>query len=358
MISRRSYGESQGRNETLMINEWRKVALGDLMDIEHGYAFKGQFIHDEPQDHEDILLTPGNFAIGGGFKGDKFKYYKGETPEAFVLNPGDLLVTMTDLSKESDTLGYPALVPSRRDTRRYLHNQRLGKINPKRTDDLDIRYLYYVLCSRDYRNEILASSTGTTVKHTSPERIREYHFFLPPKDEQQAIAHVLGTLDDKIELNRRMNQTLEEMARAIFQDWFVDFGPTRAKMEGKEPYLPPELWDLFPDQLVDSEHGEIPEGWEEKPLSELSSLNPESWSKSSLPENIEYVDLANTKWGAITSTQHFSREFAPSRARRVLREGDTIVGIVRPGNGSYSLVGRNDLTGSTGFAVLRPLEGV
>ena len=67
--------------------------------------------------------------------------------------------------------------------------------------------------------------------------------------EQQAIAHVLGTLDDKIELNRRMNRTLEEMARAIFQDWFADFGPTKAKMERQEPYLPPELWDLFPDQL-------------------------------------------------------------------------------------------------------------
>ena len=82
-----------------------------------------------------------------------------------------------------------------------------------------------------------------------------------PADEQRAIAHILGTLDDKIALNWRMNQTLEEMARAIFQDWFVDFGPVRAKLEGREPYLPRELWDLFPDRLVDSELGEIPEGW-------------------------------------------------------------------------------------------------
>ena len=69
--------------------------------------------------------------------------------------------------------------------------------------------------------------------------------------EQRAIAHILGTLDDKIELNRRMNATLETMARAIFKDWFVDFGPTRAKAEGRAPYLPPELWDLFPDALDD-----------------------------------------------------------------------------------------------------------
>ena len=177
---------------------------------------------------------------------------------------------MTDLSKESDTLGYPALVPSRADKRRYLHNQRLGKIKLKGTNNVEIRYLYYVLCSRDYRNEILASSTGTTVKHTSPERIKQYRFLMPAKGEQRAIAHILGTLDGRIELNRRMNQSLEEMARAIFQDWFVDFGPVRAKLEGREPYLPPELWDLFPDRLVDSELGEIPAGWEVKALDEIA----------------------------------------------------------------------------------------
>ena len=83
---------------------------------------------------------------------------------------------------------------------------------------------------------------------------------LPPLAEQKAIAHVLGTLDDKIEFNRRMNRTLEAMARALFQDWFVDFGPTRAKMEGQEPHLPPELWGQFPNQLVDSELGRYRRG--------------------------------------------------------------------------------------------------
>ena len=90
--------------------------------------------------------------------------------------------------------------------------------------------------------------------------LRSIEIPIPPLPEQQAIAHALGTLDDKIELNRRMNRTLEEMARAIFKDWFVDFGPTRAKIEGQEPYLPPELWDLFPDQLVDSGTGGDPRG--------------------------------------------------------------------------------------------------
>ncbi len=184
----------------------------------------------------------------------------------------------------------------------------------------------------------------------------------PPLPTQRAIAHILGTLDDKIELNRRMNETLEEMARALFKSWFVDFEPVRAKMEGRWrrgeslPGLPADLYDLFPDRLVDSELGEVPEGWGVRGLREISNLNPESWSRANSPDRVEYVDLANTKWGVIESTQHFLWKDAPSRARRVLRHGDTIVGTVRPGNGSYSLIGHDGLTGSTGFAVLRPLH--
>ena len=250
--------------------EWREVTLSDLIDIKHGFAFKGSSIHDDPQG--DILLTPGNFAIGGGFKGDKFKYYDGPIPEEFVLGEGDLLVSMTDLSKQSDTLGYPALVPSRPDGRRYLHNQRLGKISLKETGEAFARYIYYLLCGTEYRSEVLASATGTTVKHTSPERIKQFRFILPPLSEQRAIAHVLGTLNDKIEMNRRMNETLEAMARALFKSWFVDFEPpVRAKMEGRwrrgESLLGLPCRSLRPLLRTASwtrSLGEIPEGWEVK----------------------------------------------------------------------------------------------
>ena len=255
------------------LNRWREVTLGDLIDIKHGYAFKGEFIHDEPVG--DVLITPGNFAIGGGFQSGKTKYYSGTVPEDFVLAENDLLVTMTDLSKQADTLGYSALVPASQDGRRFLHNQRLGKIALRKTESADTRFLYYVLCSSEYRNEVLASATGTTVKHTSPERIKRYRFPLPSLPEQQAIAHVLGTLDDKIELNRRMNETLEAMARALFQSWFVDFEPVCAKMEGRWrpgeslPGLPAEHYHLFPATLVPSALGDIPEGWEVRTLGKV-----------------------------------------------------------------------------------------
>lgn len=242
-----------------MAAEWREASLDDLVEIKHGFAFQGEFFHDEPPG--DFLLTPGNFAIGGGFKGDKVKYFRGPTPEEFVLASGDLLVTMTDLSKGADTLGYPALVPPSGGANRYLHNQRLGRVLIKPGAPLEKRFLYYVLCSREYRNEVIASATGTTVKHTSPTRIGKFKFKLPGVDEQRAIAHVLGAIDDKIEINRQMNETLEGMARTLFKSWFVDFDPVRAKAEGRDPCLPKPIADLFPDSFENSAMGRVPKGW-------------------------------------------------------------------------------------------------
>ena len=137
----------------------------------------------------------------------------------------------------------------------------------------DNDFAYYLTQWEEVRNYAIGQMTGTSGRQRVPvDSLDHLNVPLPPLPEQRAIAHILGTLDDKIELNRRMNRTLEDMARAIFQDWFVDFGPVRAKLEGREPYLPPDLWSLFPDRLVDSELGEIPEGWEVKALGECFNL--------------------------------------------------------------------------------------
>jgi type I restriction enzyme S subunit len=184
--------------------------------------------------------------------------------------------------------------------------------------------------------------------------VPNFELRIPPLHEQRAIAHILGTLDDKIELNRRMNETLEAMARALFKSWFVDFDPVRAKVESRDPGLPQPLADLFPDSFEDSELGEIPKGWGVGTLADFSLLNPESWSNETRPAFINYVDLSNTKWGRIEVVTTYVQEDAPSRAQRVLRSRDTIAGTVRPGNGSYAFISEDGLTGSTGFAVLRP----
>ena len=151
-----------------------------------------------------------------------------------------------------------------------------------------------------------------------------------------------------------MNEILESMVRALFQSWFVDFDPVRAKTEGRDTGLPESNAKLFPDRLADSELGPIPKGWSTGTLDDIASLNPESWKASNAPDQVVYLDLTNAKWGRIKETKTCSWKSAPSRARRVLRPGDTIVGTVRPANGSYALISSDGLTGSTGFAVLRP----
>jgi len=123
------------------------------------------------------------------------------------------------------------------------------------------RYLYMFLRSSLFQAQVAFLCTGSAQPQLPIRDINRVEIPIPPPEEQHAIAHILGTLDDKIELNRRMNETLEAMARALFKSWFVDFEPVRAKAEGRDPDLPKALADLFPDSFEDSEMGEIPEGW-------------------------------------------------------------------------------------------------
>ena len=242
-----------------MVNNWEETALGDVFKVNHGFAFKGEYFTEVEK--KTVLVTPGNFAAGGGFQNQKPKYYDGPYPEDYVLTPGQVVITMTDLSKGSDTLGYAAIIPD--DGNIWLHNQRIGLVELLDESRADLVFINYLLRTHEYRSWIIGSASGTTVKHTSPGRIEKYRCRIPPLHEQRAIAHILGSLDDKIELNRQMAQTLESIARAIFKSWFVDFDPVKAKMEGKQPEgMSEEIAALFPDRLVDSELGMIPEGWE------------------------------------------------------------------------------------------------
>ena len=234
--------------------------LGKYIRVKHGFAFKGAHFTEEVR--SDVLLTPANFAIGGGFQDARLKYYAGPVPNGYVLQPGDLVITMTDLSKAADTLGYPALIPNSAE-RRYLHNQRIGLVEICHDAPLDKRFLFYRLRADDYRHHILATASGSTVHHTSPSRVYEFRTALPPLDEQRSIADVLGALDDKIEQNRQTAGKLERLAQAIFRAWFVDFEPVKAKAAGADffPSMPQYVFDALPTRFVDSEIGPCRRGW-------------------------------------------------------------------------------------------------
>ena len=310
--------------------EWKEVLLGELVEIKHGFAFKGEYFTEEKTN--DILLTPGNFAIGGGFQWGKLKFYDGPIPSDYILTEGDLVVTMTDLSKAGDTLGYSAIIPYSENL--LLHNQRVGKIKTK-TSSVDKMYLSYQLRTKTYRNEVLASATGSTVKHTSPAKICAYRFLLPLLDEQKAIASVLGALDDKIENNRRMNETLEEMAQAIFKSRFVDFDPVHAKATGNTPaHMDAETAALFPSSFSDNG---LPAGWSFSTIEEygdvITGKTPSTKRSEYYGNEYPFVKIPNMTSVWVTETETALSEAGHlTQSKKLLQKGTVIVScIASPG---------------------------
>ena len=202
-------------------------------------------------------------------------------------------------------------------------------------DKVDARFVKYFLVSPIGQAAIGAHSLGSVQRVINLRDLKTVQIPTPPLPEQHAIAHVLGTLDDKIELNRRMNETLEEMARTIFKDWFVDFGPTRAKVEGRAPYLAPELWDLFPDALEDKNK---PVGWAEIQLKQLGLVITGKTPSTKKPEFfgdempfLKIPDMRGRIYVLRTSTE-LSEEGARSQEKKTLPAGSVSVScIATPG---------------------------
>lgn len=152
-------------------------------------------------------------------------------------------------------------------------------VDPKAAD---FRFVFYQLLQA--RSQLQSLATGAAQQNLSGALIKSLRFPYPPVSEQRLIAHILGTLDDKIELNRRMNETLEAMARALFKSWFVDFDPVAAKAEGRDTGLPAEIADLFPDSFEESELGPVPAGWKVESVSLLADVVGGSTPSTKSPE--------------------------------------------------------------------------
>lgn len=187
------------------------MKLKELCKIKHGFAFKGKDIIKN-YSTKYVLVTPGNFNIGGGFKKDKCKYFSenGNIPKDYILRENDLIVTMTDLSVKSDTLGYSALIP--KDNNIYLHNQRIGLVHDIDESKVLKDYLYWFMRTKKYQQEVVASQSGTAIHHTSPDRILNIEIDLPSIDNQRKIVKILSDVEHKIKNNNDTNNNLYELA--------------------------------------------------------------------------------------------------------------------------------------------------
>lgn len=234
-------------------DDWGASPLGAGCE----FVRDGDWIETKDQGGSDYrLLQISNIGVGRFVETGNFRWISEQTFSRLnctEILPGDVLVArmpeptgrawhVAELSWRAVTAVDVAIIRAKRDT-------------------LDPRFLAYFLNSPACLGIVHSLTTGTTRLRIRRADIERLEVPLPSLPEQRAIAHILGTLDDKIELNRRMNETLEAMARALFKSWFVDFDPVRAKAEGRDPGLPQPLADLFPDSFEDSELGEIPKGW-------------------------------------------------------------------------------------------------
>jgi type I restriction enzyme, S subunit len=262
--------------------------------------------------------------------------------------PGDILLTSVG------TLGVSWQVEE--DSQFYFKD---GNLTWFRNFDskLDSKYLMYWLRSRVGQQELDRISIGSTQRALTIVALKSLPFSPPPVSDQKAIAHILGTLDDKIELNQKMNQTLEDIAKAIFKSWFVDFDPVRAKIEGKPTGLPPEIDELFPDEMVDSEIGEIPKGWKVTPLSEQIRVNPKYTLKKGT--DAYFVEMKCLSESTSLISDGYVRSFTSgSKFQRF----DTLFARITPclENGKTGLLMNKSAVdvcwGSTEFIVLSPQD--
>ncbi|MES0873160.1 restriction endonuclease subunit S [Sinimarinibacterium thermocellulolyticum] len=266
-----------------MAGEWREVPIGELAEIYDGP-------HATPPKTDDGPVFLGISNLASGRIDLTNAEHLSEDDYARWTRRVEPLEGDVVFSYET-RLGEAAIIPH---GLRCCLGRRMGLLRA-RPGKVDKRFLLYAYLGPQFQKTLRSRTIhGSTVDRIPLIEMPRFTIEVPASiDEQQAIAHILGTLDDKIELNRRMSETLEAMARALFKSWFVDFDPVRAKAEGRDPGLPAPLADLFPARLVDSELGEIPEGWEVKPISELADVVGGSTPKT---ERAEYWEGGTHYW--------------------------------------------------------------
>jgi len=252
---------------------WRQSTLGEVADPNSKAIVSGPFgsnIGSRFFVERGVPVIRGNNLTTDmtRFVDDGFVF----VTEAKADELGNCGAVMDDLIfTAAGSLGQVGIIPRAAKYPRYIisNKQLRARVDRRKVDPL---FAFYWFSSREMVEYIKQRNTGSSVPLINLSVLRSLPLPLPPLLEQRAISHILGTLDDKIELNRRMSETLEAMARALFKSWFVDFDPVRAKAEGRDPGLPKPLADLFPDRFEDSELGEIPKGWAIKSIGDLADV--------------------------------------------------------------------------------------
>jgi type I restriction enzyme, S subunit len=310
-----------------MNSNWKEWRVEDLAERVAMGPF-GSSIRVDTFVPNGVPVISGRHLNGSRLVEDEFNYVSLEHADRLKNSNayrGDVVFT------HAGNIGQVAVIPETSRFTRYVLSQRQFKLTP-RTDIADPRFLAYYFTSPKGRRQLLAnaSSTGVPSIARPVTYLRSLRIFLPPIEEQRAIASVLGVLDDKIELNRRMSETLEALARAIFTSWLVDFDPVRAKADGRQPVgMDAETAALFPDSLEDSPLGPIPSGWHATELRELAKNVRDQVDPRDLDPPRPYVGLDDMPRRSIALAAWGTSADATS-GKSAFRRGDVLFGKLRP----------------------------
>ncbi|MGA7669696.1 MAG: restriction endonuclease subunit S [Nitrolancea sp.] len=307
-----------------MAGEWHEVKIGELANV-----FDGPHATPPKTESGPVFLGISNLVNGRVdlsdtqrlSEADYVRWTRRVTPMA-----GDLVFSY------ETRLGEAALIP---DGLCCCLGRRMGLLRV-RPGKVDQRFFLYAYLGPQFQ-ETLRSRTvhGSTVDRIPLIDLPEFPIRIPADiREQRAIAHILGALDDKIELNRRMNETLEAIARAIFKSWFVDFDPVRAKAKARDTGLPPHIADLFPDSFEDSELGEIPSGWRVGRVREIGDVvcgkTPPTKVAEYYGEDVPFITIPDMhdKVFAVTTNKMLSNKGADYQRNKTLPAGAICVSCI------------------------------
>lgn len=311
------------------MSEWEEFKLGDLVTHQKGFAFKSA---DYRLSGHPIVRVSNFTDRSINMVGCSYLNSKNVSQyEAYKLQHRDVVIATVGSwpTNPSSVVDKTISVPINADG--SLLNQ--NAVCLRGNSFLDQIFLFYRLKSQDFQTHLVSSAQGSASQASiTLSDIFGFEFLLPPPPEQKAIASILSSLDDKIELNQRMNETLEAMARAIFKDWFVDFGPTRAKQAGRAAYLPEHLWSLFPE-AIDLETG-LPQGWNIQPISNNCTRvvnggtpkrnNNEYWDNGDVP----WLTSREVRQKIIVETQNFiTQKGLLESSAKIIDSGSTVVAL-------------------------------
>ncbi len=232
------------------MEEWKEYKLGDIISIAGGFAYKGNLIGKG----DNYLLGMGCVSFAENFLDKGARKYDGDCPERYYAKPGDIVLATRQQSDNLPILGMPAIIPSKYEGHKMIIGANLYRVVIKDTS-FDNRYLYWLLKTPAYVSHIRSCQSGTTVRMITKSNIEDFVFCAPNQKSRNAISDFIWALDDKIELNRRINANLEAQAQALFKSWFVDFEPFR---DG---------------EFVESELGMIPKGWRVGTIGDLAKIS-------------------------------------------------------------------------------------